>query len=155
MDTRNRVTRQWLSQQWEQAARRLVLWGLTTGPYALTGGMPQEAKALGNARDMQTWGRHARWHGCRKSLGLRRALMDTGCPSVLKTGYKSDPDCACAKHCSGLQYTAPRVSHCSQWSAYNKGSCDEEPRDRETITRGSGAAVGRSPGPLTAAKPTR
>ena len=23
--------------------------------------------------------------------------MDTGCPSVLKTGRKSNPDCACAK----------------------------------------------------------
>ncbi len=72
MGTRNGVTHQRLSQQWEQAAR----------PYAMTGGMPQEANALGNAKDMQTWGRHARRHGGRKSLGLRRALMDTGCPGV-------------------------------------------------------------------------
>jgi uncharacterized membrane protein YccC len=60
MDTRNGVTRQRLSQRWEQAAR----------PYALTGGMPQEAKALGNARDMLTWGQYARRHGGRMSLGL-------------------------------------------------------------------------------------
>jgi hypothetical protein len=31
------------------------------------------------------------------SLGLGQALMDTECPSVLKTGRKSNPDCACAK----------------------------------------------------------
>jgi hypothetical protein len=44
MDTRNGVTRQRLSQQWEQAAK----------PYALTGGMAQEAKAQGNAWDTLT-----------------------------------------------------------------------------------------------------
>jgi hypothetical protein len=31
----------------------------------------------------------------------------------------------------------------------------EEPRDRETITRGSGTAVGRVTGPLTATYPFR
>jgi len=87
MDTRNGVTHQWLSQRWEQAAR----------PYALVGGMPQEANAQGNTWDRLTWGRHTRGHGCSKSLGLRRALMDAGYPSVLKTGHKSNPDCACAK----------------------------------------------------------
>jgi hypothetical protein len=44
MDTRDGVTRQRLSQQWEQAAR----------PDALTGGMAQEAKAQGNAWDTLT-----------------------------------------------------------------------------------------------------
>jgi hypothetical protein len=29
--------------------------------------------------------------------GLGQALMDTGYPSVLKTGRKSNPGCACAK----------------------------------------------------------
>jgi hypothetical protein len=66
MDARNGVTHQRLSQRWEQAVR----------PHALVGGMPQEANALGNARDMLTWGRHTRGHGCRKSLGLRQALKD-------------------------------------------------------------------------------
>jgi len=44
MDTRDGVTRQRLSQRWEQAAR----------PYALTGGMAQEANAQGNAWDTLT-----------------------------------------------------------------------------------------------------
>jgi hypothetical protein len=44
MDTRNGVTGQQLSQRWEQAVR----------PYAQAGGMPQEAKAQGNAWDMLT-----------------------------------------------------------------------------------------------------
>jgi urea transporter len=40
-------------------------------------------------------------------------------------------------------------------STNDKAPHAEEPRDRETITRGSGAAVGRVTGPLTAAKLTR
>ncbi len=32
---------------------------------------------------------------------------------------------------------APWTSNRPQGSAYDKGSCTEEPRDRETITRGS------------------
>jgi hypothetical protein len=34
------------------------------------------------------------------------------------------------------------MSNRSQWSAYDRGSCTEEPRDRETVTRGSEVAVG-------------
>ena len=89
--------------------------------------MPQEANALGNARDMQTWGRHARRRGCRKSLGLRRALMDTGCPGVLKTGRKSNPDCACAKLRGRV--TAPNGV------PMTKARVTEEPRDGK-LSRG-------------------
>ena len=44
--------------------------GAGNQPYALAGGMPQEAKALGNARDMLTWGRYMRRHGCSMGKGL-------------------------------------------------------------------------------------
>jgi len=67
--------------------------------------------------------------------------MDTGCPSVLKTGRKSNPDCAYAK-LRGRVIAPNGVPD-------DRGSCTEEPRDRETITRGSVVAVGRATGPLT------
>ena len=132
MDTRNGVTRQWLSQRWEQAAR----------PDALTGGMSQEANAPGNAGDMLTWDRLTRRHRGRMSLSLRHALRS----SVVKTGRKSTSDCADAKlrgrviaH-SGVPMTKARVT--------------EEPRDRETITRGSVVAAGWATTPPTITEPT-
>jgi len=45
MDTRNGVTRQWLSD----------FVGAGNHPQALSGGMAQEANAQGNAWDMLTW----------------------------------------------------------------------------------------------------
>ncbi len=39
-------------------------------------------------------------------------------------------------------YQAPWTGNRPQGSAYVKGSCTEEPRDRETITRGSELAAG-------------
>jgi hypothetical protein len=132
MDARNGVTRQRLSQQWEQAAR----------PDALMGGMSQEANAPGNAGDMLTWDRLTRRHWDRMSLSLRHALRS----SVVKTGRKSNSDCADAKlrgrviaH-NGVPMTKARVT--------------EEPRDWETITRGSVVAAGWATAPPTITEPT-
>ena len=78
MDTWNGVTRQWLSQRWEQAAR----------PDALTGGMPQEANAQGNAWDRLTWGRHTRGHRGTKGLNSK---------APLPLEANANPECADAK----------------------------------------------------------
>jgi hypothetical protein len=86
MDVWNGVTRQRLSQQWEQAAR----------PDALAGGIPQEAKALGNTRDRLTWGRCTRGHGYRRSLSLMAGAW-SNMPHVLKTGRVSNSNCACVE----------------------------------------------------------
>ena len=60
-------------------------------------------------------------------LGLRRVLMDTGCPSVLKTGRKSNPDCTCAKlrgrvtAPNGVPMTKARVTKSSVMGNYHAG----------------------------------
>ena len=82
MDTRNGVTRQRLSEtalpSSEQAAR----------PDALTGGMPQEANAQGNAWDRLTWGRHTRGHRGTKGLNSK---------APLPLEANANPECADAK----------------------------------------------------------
>ena len=60
MDTRNGITRVWLSEPSEQAANRKPQ----------TGGIPQEANALGNARDTLTWGRSVGGSACTWSRSL-------------------------------------------------------------------------------------
>ena len=65
-----------------------------------------------NAQDRLTWGRHTRRHMGRTSLGLRHALQS----SVVKTGHKSNSDCADAKlrgrvtALSGVPMTEARVT---------------------------------------------
>jgi len=53
--------------------------------------------------------------------------MDTGCPGVLKTGRKSNPDCACAKLRgrvtvpSGVPVTEARVTKSPVMGNYHAG----------------------------------
>jgi hypothetical protein len=113
MDTRNGVTHQRLSQRWEQAAK----------PDALVGGMPQEANVQGNAWDMLTWGRHTRRHRDRRGLGIRHTLEW----SVVKTGRKSNSDCADAKLWgrviapNGVPVTEARVTRSPVMGNYHAG----------------------------------
>jgi len=60
--------------------------------------------------------------------------MDTGCPSVLKTGRKSNPDCAYAKLRGGV--IAPNGV------PDDRGSCTEEPCEIERLTHGFEVGVG-------------
>ncbi len=104
-----------------------------------TGGMPQEANALGNARDMLTWGGYTGRHRRRKVKGLM-----TGVSDVLKTAEYNQSSAI-----QPVRRQATTMVRFSRCGADDNGPYAQEPCGFESPKHGFVAAVGWETTPPT------